>query len=123
MDKLKNNLKELRKQKKLTQQAVSEILKIDRTTYSKYETGDSEPSIETIIKLADIFEASIDEIIGYKAKNVSMITNKEFQMIYKYRNTTQERKNIIDELLKLENDLSNDALKIIISPVVPTNKK
>ena len=48
-------LKLLRNDRKILQKEVASYLGIDRTTYVKYETGASEPSIEVLRKLATFF--------------------------------------------------------------------
>ena len=57
-------LKILRLSHKLTQQEVANILGVDRTTYVKYETGKSEPTFETLVRLADYFGVSTDYLLG-----------------------------------------------------------
>lgn len=37
---------------------------VDRTTYAKYETGDSEPNFETLLKITEIFDVSTDYLLG-----------------------------------------------------------
>lgn len=61
------NLKLLRKQKKMTQQDVANHLGCTPGVYSRYETGIREPSIETLIKLANLFDVSVDHLIGRQA--------------------------------------------------------
>lgn len=57
-------LKELRVKRNLYQKDVASMLGIDRTTYAKYETGDSEPNFGTLLKIADIFDVSTDYLLG-----------------------------------------------------------
>lgn len=61
-------LRELRTEKNLLQKDLAEKLGVDRTTYSKYESGASEPNYETLLKLADIFDVSIDYLLGRDEK-------------------------------------------------------
>ena len=49
--------------KKMTQNEVASILNISPATMSKYESNALEPSIESLKKLAEIFEISVDELI------------------------------------------------------------
>lgn len=56
-------LKKLRTEKKLSQDALAEQLFISRQSISKYETGESTPDLENLIKIADIFEVSLDELV------------------------------------------------------------
>lgn len=57
-------LKTLRQDRKLTQKTVADFLGVDRTTYSKYETGASEPTFDTIRRLADYFGVSVEFLMG-----------------------------------------------------------
>ncbi len=55
-----DNLLKLRKQKKLTQSEIAEILGVARTTYSSYEQNRRMPDAEIQIKIADYFDVSLD---------------------------------------------------------------
>lgn len=57
-------LKGLRKERGLYQKDIANYLEVDRTTYVKYETGASEPDTETLSKLADFFNVSLDYLVG-----------------------------------------------------------
>lgn len=63
-----NNLNEvltgLRKDNKLSQKEIAEKINISQRAYAHYEKGDREPSIETLIKLADFYKVSMDYITG-----------------------------------------------------------
>lgn len=58
------NLIDLRKQLGLTQKQVAEKLGITQPSYIRYEIGNSEPTLENLVKLADIFEVSVDYLLG-----------------------------------------------------------
>lgn len=55
------NLKHLRNLKKLTQQEIANFLHIERSTYTKYETGDATPSIYLLNELANFYNCSMDD--------------------------------------------------------------
>lgn len=57
-------LKSLRKQKKITQDELASMLDVGKTTVSNYETGYSSPDKDTIIKMAGVFNVSIDYLLG-----------------------------------------------------------
>ncbi|MCI1072163.1 helix-turn-helix domain-containing protein [Lactococcus lactis] len=59
-------LKELRKEKGLTQQKVADILNISQPNYRRWESGESRPSVETLVMLADYFDVSTDYLVGRK---------------------------------------------------------
>lgn len=63
---LNNKLKELRKEKELTQKQVAEYLRVDTSTVRKWELGLREPNLSMLVKLADFFEVSTDFLLGRK---------------------------------------------------------
>ena len=60
------NVKDLRLQHKYTQQQVAEKLEITYQSYQHYEMGLGFPSIPNLIKLADLYDISLDELVGRK---------------------------------------------------------
>ena len=57
-------LRELRREKGLSQAEVAAILGVDRRTYSSYETGVNSINAQTLIKLSSIYSASVDYMLG-----------------------------------------------------------
>ncbi len=57
-------LVEQRKLNNLTQRQVAEYLNMAQPSYIRYENGSSQPSLENLVKLADLFETSIDYLCG-----------------------------------------------------------
>lgn len=61
---LAQRVKELRKQRKLTQRAIAEHLGIKEQAYQRYEYGCPNPSLDRLIELADFFDVSLDYLVG-----------------------------------------------------------
>lgn len=59
------NMRRLRKAKHLSQSVIAERLNVSQRTISHYENGTCQPSIEGLIKLADMLEVSIDDLVGH----------------------------------------------------------
>ena len=55
-------LKDLRKAENLTQKQLAEKLQIARVNYTRYETDAVRPDYETLIKIANFYDVSLDEI-------------------------------------------------------------
>lgn len=64
MNSLPNVLKELRKERGMTQKEVAQKLNITDRTYGHYETGRREPSIDILIEIAEYYNISIDLLVG-----------------------------------------------------------
>ncbi|MBQ6568803.1 MAG: helix-turn-helix transcriptional regulator [Clostridia bacterium] len=57
-------LKELRKQRHISQTKLAIDLDLNQNAISRYETGDREADYKTLIKIADYFDVSIDYLLG-----------------------------------------------------------
>ena len=55
---------ELRKQYGYTQIMMAEKLNIKQPSYIRYEKGESEPTLENLVKIADVFDVSVDYLLG-----------------------------------------------------------
>lgn len=115
---LADNLRKIRKEHKLTQQNIADVLGIDRTTYTSYETGTSTPSPATLYKLSKIYNVSIGYIMGVeenfptpKKKNtrthvssgndvITMLKKDEKELLMCYRVADEKSKQIILDYIK-----------------------
>ena len=61
-------IKLYRENKKMTQNEVADILGVSSATISKYESGALEPNIESLKRLSELFEISIDELLNDEEK-------------------------------------------------------
>ena len=59
---LGKKLKQLRNSEGLTQQQLAEKLQISRVNYTRYETDAVRPDYETLIRLADFYDITLDEL-------------------------------------------------------------
>lgn len=70
-----NNIRKLRKEKNLTQKELAKILNVSDRSVGFYETGERDPDTETLNKLANFFNVSIDYLLG--RTEIKKSTNKE----------------------------------------------
>lgn len=54
----------LRKQKKLTQEKVGEMVNMSQRSVANWESGDRSPSLSTLIELSELFNVSLDYLLG-----------------------------------------------------------
>ena len=67
------NLKTLRKTRGLSQEELAVRLNVVRQTISKWEKGLSVPDADMLIRIAEVFEVSVSEILGAKLDNENNI--------------------------------------------------
>lgn len=60
----KKRLKELRKEKQLTQKQVAKVLNKSETGYASWEQGLSEPNINDLIAICKFFDVTLDYLVG-----------------------------------------------------------
>ncbi|MDD5952045.1 MAG: helix-turn-helix domain-containing protein [Oscillospiraceae bacterium] len=70
---LNEKLRSLREKCGLTQEQVAKTLNIDRSSYTYYETGKTEPSISSLIKLSNLFKVSVEELLGSETPNAVLV--------------------------------------------------
>ena len=64
MHTLGTRIKNRRKEMKYTQESLSKKLNINRVTYQGYEADKHKPDIDTLVKIADELQTSIDYLAG-----------------------------------------------------------
>ena len=67
-NKIGNNIKTLRKKNRMTQEQMAKKLYLKRQTLSNYEIGKRVPDIYELVKIADLFDISLDELVGHSRK-------------------------------------------------------
>ncbi len=68
-DKFNENLRIAREQRGLSQKEMSERIGVAKSTYSLYESGNREPNVQTIKKIADTLNVSADMLLGIEEDN------------------------------------------------------
>jgi transcriptional regulator with XRE-family HTH domain len=66
-------LKELRKNKKLTQEDIAKIFNINPATVSAWEVGKAQPNYDILVELANYFGVSIDFLLGNETNSPNTI--------------------------------------------------
>ncbi len=117
---LVENLYRLRKAHHYTQQQMSDLLNISRQAYSNYETSKRTPDLDSLIRLADIYNLSLDQLVNHPCTKDGMVleqkgpftpameietadtiylTREEVDMIKSFRNLSEEDKLLVRKLL------------------------
>ena len=94
------NLKEIRINRKLKVQEVSDYLCCLPSVYSRYENGKREPSIDILLKLSKLYGVSVDYLIGNDEVVDTSISENEVVMIRAMRRA--DKRALQDALALLE---------------------
>ena len=106
------NFKSIRKENKMTQTEVAKKINIDYTTLGRYENGISEPNLATLIKLADIYHTTTDNLLGH---NVPYLLDTS--------TFSQEQNELIKEIKKLSSSNCKRVLDFITGIQIAEEEK
>jgi len=76
-----SRLKELRKEKRITQKALGAILGVRETTISLYETDVNDPSDSIKVMIANHFGVSLDYLLGVIEEQVTPYSKDKYIML------------------------------------------
>lgn len=85
-------LKEIRIKKGFTQTQVAQMLNCSTTVYSRYETGDRQPSIDVLISLSQIFNVSIDYIVNNPreiSSSIAPLSELDTELLHRFHAADQ----------------------------------
>lgn len=99
-------LKELRKEKGYTQEQIANFLNTSITCYNYYEKEKREPSIETLCKIADHYNVSLDYLVGREFKDdIGYLTPDQKNVVYAIKQLNEKNlAYILGQALKLINE-------------------
>lgn len=108
---MKTNLRQLRKEKKVSQEIVGKLLNVTSQAYSRYELGERELGYEALIKLAKYFDVSVDYLLGnttfYYPDNVQSsdftLSAEEREILALYSNLDYMGKKYVRQTLEILN--------------------
>lgn len=94
------NLKFLRKRKGLSKAKLAEILGINQQSINAYENRGTEPDVESLIKISDYFNTSIDFLVGrLDATHRFDLTKDEELLLKVYRKLSPPLKSNVYEIM------------------------
>ena len=97
MDKVKfsKRLRELRKERQLTQGDLADRLRLTKQAVSQWERGIREPNFETLEMIADFFNVDTDYLIGREDHTTLLLTGIEHELIVRFREMSPAERAIV----------------------------
>ena len=68
-------LKKFRENIGYTQQQMADALNVERSTYAYYETGKTSPSLETIMRIKDILNVSLEDLLESESRVTAKLSD------------------------------------------------
>lgn len=125
-----SNLKELRKNKKLSQEDLAEYVGVSRQSVSKWETGDAYPEMNNILMLCKIFNCKINDLLSNNLEDFESFDEEVKMSLVKFEKEKQEKVKILTKILSLIGKIGGIVTKVgigfitfimIIIPILVSN--
>lgn len=86
-----DNLRKLRKSKKLSQEDLAEKMRVSRQSVSKWETGDSYPEMNNILELCKIFHCRINDLVNDSIIDIDSLDEEIRMNVVKFKKEQQSK--------------------------------
>ena len=111
------NLKSIRKQKKISQEELAEKLGVSRQSISKWETGENYPSMTNIMCLTDIFHCKINDLVHEDMNDIDSLDQEIKMKVVKLKQKEQKRMKLISKVLSIIAMIGKIGVRIAIVAV------
>ena len=95
------NLKNIRKAKKISQEELAEKLGVSRQSVSKWETGENYPSMTNIVCLCDIFHCKMNDIVHEDFVDINSLDPEIKMKVVKFKEKEQKRMKVLSKILEI----------------------
>lgn len=85
------NLKSLRKRKKISQEVLAEKVGVTRQSVSKWETGEAYPEMSNILALCSIFHCNINELVNDNLIDLNLLDDEIKMSVVKFKEEEQKK--------------------------------
>ena len=88
MSKFAQRLRLLRESRQLTQVRLAELIEVDARAYNRWERGTIAPQLDTLIRIADVLQGPLDELVERKPVSVEVrIRNHSLNALWQQADT------------------------------------
>ncbi len=93
------NLKNLRKLKKLSQEDLAEKINVSRQSVSKWETGEAYPEMNNLLELCKIFHCKINDLVNDRLVDVDLLDENVKQEVVTLKKEEQQKMKLLSKFI------------------------
>ena len=108
------NLKLIRKQKKMSQEQLAEKMNVSRQSVSKWENGESYPEMNNILELCKIFDCKINELVHTDMSDITSLDEEIIMNVVKFNEQKQKQVKTLSNIIGLIGKIGGIVLKVAI---------
>ena len=108
------NLKIIRKNKKMSQEVLAEKVNVSRQSVSKWENGEAYPEMNNILELCKIFNCKINDLVHTDMSDISSLDKEIVMKVVKFNDDKQKQVKSLSNIISLIGKIGAIVLKVAI---------
>ena len=112
------NLKKLRKSKKISQEELAEKVRVSRQSVSKWETGEAYPEMNNILELCKIFHCHINDLVNDSILDIDSLDDDVKMNAVKFKKEKQKQMKGLSKVISLFGKIGGIVVKVFIPFVI-----
>ena len=113
-----DNLKLIRKNKKMSQEQLAEKMNVSRQSVSKWETGEAYPEMNNILELCKIFNCKINDLVHTDMTDISSLDEEIVMSVVKFKEKKQKEVKTLSNVISLIGKIGAIVLKVAIPFII-----
>lgn len=112
------NLYNLRKNAKMSQEKLAEKMSVSRQSISKWENGESYPEMDKILKLCNIFHCKINDLVHEDLTDINSLDEEIIMSVVKFNEKKQNQVKLLSNVISLIGKIGGIVLKVAIPFII-----
>jgi len=113
-----DNLRQIRKSKKMSQEQLAEKVNVTRQSVSKWENGESYPEMNNILELCKIFNCKLNDLVHTDMKDISSLDEEIVMNVVKFNEKKQKEVKTLSNVISLIGKIGAIVLKVAIPFII-----
>ena len=113
-----DNLKLIRKNKKMSQEQLAEKMNVSRQSVSKWETGEAYPEMNNILELCKILNCKINDLVHTDMTDISSLDEEIVMSVVKFNEKKQKEVKTLSNVISLIGKIGAIVLKVAIPFII-----
>ena len=113
-----DNLRTLRKSKKISQEALAEKVGVSRQSVSKWETGEAYPEMNNILELCKIFHCKINDLVNDSIIDIDSLDEEVKMSVVKFKEEKQKKVKILSKIIYVLAKIGRICLMVAIPFII-----
>ena len=109
-----DNLRQIRKSKKMSQEELALKVKVTRQSVSKWENGESYPEMNNILELCKIFNCKLNDLVHTDMSDISSLDEQIVMSVVKFNEKKQKQMKLLSNVIEMIGKIGSIVLMVAI---------